>query len=132
MNIIIFILIFLLTTGSSLNKSRIISNQDGTIKIRYYDDKFRKENESDKQMMDRIDILDGITEQLIEVNNENIPSLDRNQRHKFRVINNKVEIDTNAPDTQEAIKRSNRNQAKAKLRSGQTLDQTDIESLFPN
>src|SRR3990167_8906556 len=132
MNIIIFILIFLLTTGSSLNKSRIISNQDGTIKIRYYDDKFRKENESDKQMMDRIDILDGITEQLIEVNNENIPSLDRNQRHKFRVINDKVEIDTNAPDTQEAIKRNNRNQAKAKLRSGQTLDQTDIESLFPN
>src|SRR3990167_5198529 len=140
MIIILWIVCFFMFVGASeIPTRRVYSNADGTIAVKVYSDKYIFDNETDKQYMDRIYLEENeINIVLGDIDVTNIPT-DRSKREQWRVKeeNGKkvVFVDPTAPSPRkdaENKKLADRNQAKAKLRSGQPISQAEIDALFPN
>ena|SRR3990167_8760237 len=131
--ILVLPLLWLFIIGAT---KRVYENPNGTLRIKTYSYDYKKSSESEKEFMDRIDAEEGdepVFNRILDVDETELP-LNKSESHKWRIKNNKVEFDPNAPDTPEIISRknkeSNRNQAKAKLKAGQPLTDEMITALF--
>ena len=135
MNIILLLISFIIFTAATFPKYRAWQDVSGNVFVKHYPEDSRLPNETDEQLMDR---WDAITDQpdtgFVTLTKTDIPT-DRSDREKWRIQDGQVKVDVTAPSPKkdaENKKKSDRNQAKTKLQSGQNLTQQDIDSLFPN
>src|SRR3990167_6434373 len=97
MNIILLLLVLLICSGTAFPKYRAWKDTNGDVLIKHYPESSRLPNETDEQLMDRLDtITDKPEAGFVTLTANDIP-MSRVEREKWDIKNGKVEVNPNKP-----------------------------------